>query len=215
MQQSVYVNIRNKYKQHQQWQLLLISSPPPQQLDHLDSLRKRHAYRLNSWVGYKMCGANMTCVCDTKCVAQIWLVSVTPVGWRKYGLCLWHQLDGANMAYVCDTRCVAQIWPVSLTPVGWRKYGPCLWNQLGSANTAYVCETRYVAQIWPVSVTPKVWRRYDLCLRHQLGGANVTVISDTNSLNRPICRSKSGQYNYVNCWLSASGDWVLAKTLPI
>ena len=73
-----------------------------------------------------LCGANMDCVCDTSCVAQIWTVSVTPAVWRKYGLCLLHQLCGANMDFVCDTSCVAQIWTVPVTPAMWRKYGLCL-----------------------------------------------------------------------------------------
>ena len=112
-------------------------------------------------------------------VAHIWPVSVTPVGWRIYGLCLWHQLGCASMTCVCDTRFVAQIWPVSVTPDGWRIYGLCLWHRLGGANMTCFFDTSWVAQIWPVSVKPDMWRKHDLCLWHQLCGANMVCVCDT------------------------------------
>jgi len=91
----------------------------------------------------------------------------TPVGWRKYGPCLWHQLGGGNMDHVCDTTCLVQIRTVSVTPVGWRKYGPCLWHQQFGAFMDYVCETSF-------------WRKYDPCLWQPVCGANMLYVCDTS-----------------------------------
>ena len=124
-------------------------------------------------------------VCDTTWVAQIhvWPVSVTPVGWRKHCLCLWHQLCGTNLACVCDTICVAQMWPVSVIPTRWCRdmYGLCLWHHLCGTHVACVCDTNWVAQIhvWPESVAPVRWRKHGLCLWHQLGDSNMACVCDT------------------------------------
>ena len=40
--------------------------------------------------------------------------------------------------------------------------------------------------------------------RTNLSNANMVCVCDTCSLDRPICRSQSGDHIYINCWLSTS-----------
>ena len=51
-------------------------------------------YGLGLW--HQWDEANMTHVCETRSVAQIWPLSVTPVGWRKCDLGVWHKLTASS-----------------------------------------------------------------------------------------------------------------------